>query len=105
MSHFNTSCEFKQGLLAGADMEQASRTLKSIAHPLRLQILCRLGNEEMSVQDIVGSVGTSQSNISQHLAVMRDKGALSCRKEANKVFYRITSSAVLRMVSTSYASQ
>lgn len=86
-------------------MEQASRTLKSIAHPLRLQILCRLGNEEMSVQDIVGSVGTSQSNISQHLAVMRDKGALSCRKEANKVFYRITSSAVLRMVSTSYASQ
>ena len=98
MSHFNDSCEFTQGLLAGSDMEQTSRTLKSIAHPLRLQILCRLGNTEMSVQDIVGTVGTSQSNISQHLAVMRDKGALSCRKEANKVFYRIHNAAILRMV-------
>lgn len=104
MTHFNTSCEFTQGLLAGSDMEKASRTLKSIAHPLRLQILCRLGNAEMSVQDIVGTVGTSQSNISQHLAVMRDKGALTCRKEANRVFYRIKSPAVLRMVSKPVAT-
>jgi predicted transcriptional regulator len=45
-----------------------------MSHPLRLKILCVLGDKEVSVQDIVENVGTSQSNISQHLAILRDKG-------------------------------
>jgi hypothetical protein len=47
------------------DIDRASRSMKAIAHPLRLKILCTLGNQEISVQDIVERVGTSQSNISQ----------------------------------------
>ena len=69
------------------DVETASRSLKAMSHPLRLMILCKLGEGEFSVQDIVDNVGTSQSNISQHLAILRDKGILSARKDANKVFY------------------
>ena len=72
------------------DVETASRSLKAMSHPLRLMILCKLGEEEFSVQDIVDNVGTSQSNISQHLAILRDKGILSARKDANKVFYKVT---------------
>jgi len=98
VAHFNTDCKFEKGLLAKTELEDASRSLKAIAHPLRLQILCKLGVDEVSVQDIVKSVGTSQSNISQHLGVMRDKGVLASRKEANKVFYRIESESILRLV-------
>ena len=58
------------------DVETASRSLKAMSHPLRLMILCKLGEDEFSVQDIVDNVGTSQSNISQHLAILRDKGCL-----------------------------
>ena len=65
------------------DIETASRSLKAMSHPLRLMILCKLGEEEFSVQDIVDNVGTSQSNISQHLAILRDKGILSARKDAS----------------------
>ena len=54
------------------DVELASRSLKAMSHPLRLMILCKLGEQEFSVQDIVDNVGTSQSNISQHLAILRD---------------------------------
>jgi DNA-binding transcriptional ArsR family regulator len=61
-------------------IEQASRALKAMSHPLRLKILCVLGDKEVSVQDIVENVGTSQSNISQHLAILRDKGVLRTRK-------------------------
>jgi DNA-binding transcriptional ArsR family regulator len=50
------------------DIQQAAQAIKAMAHPLRLRILCLLGNQEVSVQDIVEHVGTSQSNISQHLA-------------------------------------
>ncbi len=80
------------------DIQQASHAIKAIAHPLRLKILCVLGDQEVSVQDIVEHVGTSQSNISQHLAILRDKGVLSTRKDANRVFYRIGDLRTLKLV-------
>ena len=81
------------------DIERASRSLKAMSHPLRLKILCTLGDREVSVQDIVGHVGTSQSNISQHLAILRDKGILTSRKDANRVFYRVGDARTLRLIS------
>jgi ArsR family transcriptional regulator len=81
------------------DIQLASRALKAIAHPLRLKILCILGAAtEVSVQDIVVQVGTSQSNISQHLSILRDKGILASRKRANKVFYRIADPRILQLI-------
>ena len=81
------------------DIERASRSLKAMSHPLRLKILCTLGDQEISVQDIVEQVGTSQSNISQHLAILRDKGILASRKDANRVYYRVGDSRTLRLIS------
>lgn len=80
------------------DILQASLAIKAIAHPLRLKILCVLGGDEISVQDIVDNVGTSQSNISQHLAILRDKGVLCTRKDANRVFYRVNDPRTLKLV-------
>jgi DNA-binding transcriptional ArsR family regulator len=81
------------------DIDRASRSLKAMSHPLRLKILCTLGEQEVSVQDIVENVGTSQSNISQHLAILRDKGILASRKDANRVYYRVSDSRTLRLIS------
>jgi ArsR family transcriptional regulator len=80
-------------------IEQASRAMKAMSHPLRLKILCVLGDREISVQDIVENVGTSQSNISQHLAILRDKGVLRTRKDANRVFYRVGDARTLKLIS------
>ena len=80
------------------DIQQAAQAIKAIAHPLRLKILCVLGDREVSVQDIVEQVGTSQSNISQHLAILRDKGVLATRKDANRVYYRIGDLRTLKLV-------
>ncbi len=81
------------------DIERASRSIKAMSHPLRLKILCSLGDNEVSVQDIVEMVGTSQSNISQHLAILRDKGILASRKDANRVYYRVGDNRTLRLIS------
>jgi ArsR family transcriptional regulator len=81
------------------DIDRASRSLKAMSHPLRLKILCTLGEKEVSVQDIVEHVGTSQSNISQHLAILRDKGILASRKDANRVYYRVGDPRTLRLIS------
>jgi ArsR family transcriptional regulator len=95
------NCDFSMDdvLVKEEDIERASRSLKAISHPLRLKILCVLGSKEVSVQDIVDNVGTSQSNISQHLAILRDKGILASRKDANRVYYRVGDYRTLRLIS------
>ena len=80
------------------NIREASAAMQAMGHPLRLKILCLVGNQELSVLEIVDAVGTSQSNISQHLAVLRDHGLLEARKDANKVFYRINDPRVLEMI-------
>jgi ArsR family transcriptional regulator len=92
--------EFGRALLIAGDddIDRASRSLKAMSHPIRLKILCVLGDQEVSVQGIVDSVGTSQSNISQHLAILKDKGILTCRKDANRVYYRVGDVRTLRLI-------
>jgi len=96
----NPGAKAAQQLLAReSDIHHASRSLKAMAHPLRLKILCILGGmREASVQDLVEMVGTSQSNISQHLSILRDKEILGSRKDANKVYYRIGDERILRLI-------
>ena len=93
-----TETTFPSLITRDEDIERASRSLKAMSHPLRLKILCTLGDKEISVQDIVEHVGTSQSNISQHLAILRDKGILFSRKDANRVYYKVGDSRTLRLI-------
>lgn len=85
-------------MMGDQQIEEASRAMKAMSHPLRLKIVCVLGDQEVSVQDIVDQVGTSQSNISQHLAMMREKGVLRTRKDANRVFYRLADVRMLDVI-------
>ncbi|BAN68049.1 ArsR/SmtB family transcription factor [endosymbiont of unidentified scaly snail isolate Monju] len=95
----NDDTENELGLLHGdEDIDRASRALKAMSHPLRLKILCTLGDQEVSVQEIVERVGTSQSNISQHLVILHDKGILTSRKDANRVFYRVSDNRTLQLI-------
>lgn len=80
------------------DVQTAAFCLKAMSHPVRLKILCKLGKSEMTVQEIVDSVGTTQSNISQHLSVLRDQGILGSRREANRVYYRIIDCRIVKLI-------
>ncbi len=77
-----------------------ANALKAMAHPLRWKILCTLGNNELSVGEIVEKTGTSQSNISQHLDQLKNKHILTSRKEANRVYYRIRNDQLLMLIDT-----
>ena len=81
-----------------ANIAKAARCLKAMSHPLRLKILCILGKNSVSVQDIVEQVGTSQSNISQHLSILREKHILGSKKEANRVYYYIDDERTLQLI-------
>jgi len=78
--------------------ENLARCLKAMAHPLRLKIILFLDNQERSVGEIETCVGSSQSNISQHLGIMRDKHILISRKEGNQIFYSLKDGRILPLL-------
>ena len=59
-------------------------------NPTRLKILWFLEGAEKSVSEIVEAVGTSLSNVSQHLRIMKGLRIITSRKEAQWMYYRIT---------------
>ena len=76
-----------------------ANALKAMANPLRWRIICALGSEELSVSEIVEMIGTSQSNTSQHLELLRSKHILKSRKDGNKVYYSIRNDQLLLLIS------
>lgn len=76
-----------------------ANALKAMAHPLRWRIICALGSEELSVSEIMEKIGTSQSNTSQHLELLRNKHIIKSRKDGNKVYYSIRNDQLLSLIS------
>lgn len=85
------------------DIEKATKALKAMAHPLRLKILCVLKNDELPVLEIVKQVGSSQSNISQHIDILRTKDIIESRREGNKILCKVKDSKILKLVANMQA--
>jgi ArsR family transcriptional regulator, virulence genes transcriptional regulator len=64
---------------------------KTLAHPLRLAILHNLKSGEKTVNQLTQTIGASQSNISQHLAILRQRQIVKTRKDGTNIFYRVSS--------------
>ena len=74
--------------------------LKSIAHPIRLKILCLLQEKELTVSDIKEEVRTTNANISQHLSILRNQGIIDFRRDANFIYNRISDERVTELIKT-----
>lgn len=77
-----------------AQSEAAAELLKAMAHPQRLRVLCLLVEKEMSVGELNALVPLSQSALSQHLAVLREKALVKTRREAQAVYYSVADGTV-----------
>ena len=73
-------------------------TLKAIAHPQRLMLLCHLLNGEKTVSELESLCGGSQSSISQFLKLMKLEGMLTSEKRGLFVYYRILDPKVKKLV-------
>ncbi|BCV25835.1 metalloregulator ArsR/SmtB family transcription factor [Gelria sp. Kuro-4] len=62
---------------------------KALAHPTRLKILELLKGGELCVCELIPRLGLEQSNVSQHLAVLRREGLVSSYKDGLRVIYRV----------------
>ena len=70
--------------------ELQSEISKTMANPLRLAILYFLKGGEKTVNELALLVGVSQSNVSQHLALMRQRQIVKTRKSGVSIFYSVS---------------
>ena len=63
---------------------------KGMAHPTRIHLLRELKEGEKSVNELAKLVGVTQANASQHLAILRQFGLLSTRRDGSTIYYRIS---------------
>lgn len=81
---------------------QASQLLKSLANERRLLIMCHLSQGEKSVGELEQLVDLSQSALSQHLARLRREQLVSTRRDAQTIFYSISSDEAQAVLGTLY---
>ena len=77
----------------------AARLLKLLGSEGRLLTLCFLAaRHEMTVGELVGAVGLSQSALSQHLAKLRHDGLVAFRRKSQTLHYRIADPRAARIL-------
>ena len=80
--------------------DRAILIFKMMASPIRLSILNLLLKNEngICVSSIEELLSLPQSNVSQHLAHLRNSGILGCEKKGKRVCYRILDENVIKIL-------
>lgn len=68
---------------------EEAEVLKVLGHPIRLKIVAGLCTQECNVKHIWECLGLPQATVSQHLALLKNKGIISGRREGVEVRYSV----------------
>jgi DNA-binding transcriptional ArsR family regulator len=82
--------------------QEASDLLKALANRHRLLIVCQLVERERSVGELAKFLGIRGSTVSQHLAILRRDGLVAARRDAQTIWYSISSAPARALLETLY---
>jgi DNA-binding transcriptional ArsR family regulator len=82
-----------------AELEELTAGVcRALNDPKRLMLLYALADSALSVSELCELLGVSQSNVSQHLAVLRDRGLVDTTRDGNRVIYTLRDQRVLEAI-------
>lgn len=81
-------------------VELIAERFRAIGEPTRIRILDRLRQGEASVQDLTLALGSSQQNVSKHLALLQRAGIVGRRRDGTYSYYCIVDDSVLALCET-----
>ncbi len=84
---------------SGVGLSVKAKFFRGLADPSRLALLLILRNGEKTVSELCEDAGLSQSNVSNHLACLKDCGLVLNRQEWRHVYYRIANEKILNLLS------
>ncbi len=76
------------------------KIIKALAHEERYRILEMISNNPMCVCELNEMSEYSQSNISQHLKILRDADLIYSEKDGNKVNYHMADKKIIDLIKT-----
>ncbi len=68
---------------------------QTMADPTRLEMLSLLGEGPKAVKDLVALLGQRQAKVSQHLALLRQRGIVRAERMGNEVHYSLADARIL----------
>ncbi len=87
-------------------VNQIAEAFKALASPARVAIVMSLAEQEMSVNELVDILSRldcacsfERTNISKHLAVLREAGIVSCIEDAQRRLYQLEARCLLQAIS------
>lgn len=84
--------------IATPDVATAAKLFRGLADGTRLALLLALLDGEQRVTDLVARVGTSQANVSNHLACLKECGLVSVRPEGRQSYYRVANDSIVALL-------
>lgn len=81
---------------------RAAALLKAMANPVRLRVLCQLAEGEKSVGELERVAAVSQSALSQHLALLRQRGLVRSRRAGQAIFYALDGAEAAALLAALY---
>ena len=82
-----------------AELEELTASIcRALNDPKRLLILYTLAAQPQSVTGLCDALGLPHSNVSQHLAVLRDSGLVETERDANRVIYSLRDRRVVKAI-------
>ena len=75
--------------IIGRQFTTEAEILKIMGHPIRLKIVAGLCNQECNVKHIWECLGLPQATVSQHLALLKNKGIIEGKRDGAKVHYSV----------------
>jgi len=84
-------------MATGEEMRLAA-VLKALGHPTRLQLLDTIISGEFCVSELEEQLDRRQANVSQHLAILRDRGLVTPVRKGKSVCYRLTDPRIAELL-------
>lgn len=80
------------------DFDREAEILKVLGHPVRLKIVAGLMSQSCNVKKIWECLELPQATVSQHLALLKNKGIIEGRREGVEVYYQVVSPEARKIV-------
>lgn len=83
--------------LTAEELDRIASRFKVLGEPMRLRILQAVCKEPRSVNEIVAAVGSTQANVSKHLALLAAAAVLARRKNGQCVYYAVKDKLAVKL--------
>lgn len=82
------------------NFDREAEILKVLGHPVRLKIIAGLMSQSCNVKKIWECLELPQATVSQHLALLKNKGIIEGKRDGVEVFYHVTSAETRKIVAS-----